>query len=359
MLSNTSAFCPDWKSSPGDTIIELLDEKELSIEGFSKLINKTTSFASGLVSGKEPITHEVALRLSETLGASVDFWLARESDYRAITSETIQPTDPIEWYRLLPLSDMKKFGWITRAKSSQDIACQCLEFFGVSTVPQWINRYGADRLGPAYRKSKTYNTEDYATLVWLRRAELISKNSIVNEWDSEKLQELIPVMRKLTWFKDPSLFISKVELLLAKAGVRFALVKAPKGCTASGAAWFLNDGSPLIQVSFRYLSDDQFWFTLFHEIAHLLLHEDHLPFYEIKGMEIDDFESEANAFASSVIVPPHLYSEFIELPPSSRSVMNFAKKSGIAPGLIVGQMQYNNMIKYSQLNFLKRRFQWL
>jgi len=358
MLNEASDFCPNWKSPPGDTIIEMLDERELSVEAFSQLINETTSFASRLVAGTEPITHELAMKLSNVLGASTDFWLARDYDFRDATELDIQLKTSADLYNSLPIADMKKFGWISGARSREEVVQQCLEFFGVSTIPQWVGQYGQKALGPAYRKSSTFTDNEFATIAWLRQAEKVSECKVVNEWNSEDLKKQIPALRKLSWFKDPQLFLTKLEQILATAGVKFAVIKAPKGCTASGATRFLKDGTPLIQVSFRYLSDDQFWFTVFHEIAHLLLHAEHLPFYEIKGMEIDHFENEANEFASSIIIPPYFYEEFLDIKSSSKAVMKFAKKCGIAPGLIVGQMQYNNMINFNQLNFLKRRYRW-
>ena len=42
---------------------------------------------------------------------------------------------------------------------------------------------------------------------------------------------------------------------------------------------------------------------------------------------------------------------------SERSVLQFAKEQGIAPGIVVGRMQLEGMIKYSMLNNLKEKYE--
>ena len=107
MLNNVSDFCPDWSSPPGDTILELLEERELSIEDFSKLIEETVSVTSNLLTGRGKVTPDLARKLSNVLGASTEFWLARDYNSEIVLEK---PIDKLEWYKKLPLADMKKFG---------------------------------------------------------------------------------------------------------------------------------------------------------------------------------------------------------------------------------------------------------
>jgi hypothetical protein len=149
-----------------------------------------------------------------------------------------------------------------------------------------------------------------------------------------------------------------VKELLAEAGVKFSIVRAPKGCTASGAVRLLSDGTPHMQLSFRFLSDDQFWFSLFHEIGHLLLHFEQMPILENSGVEKDACEEEADEFAVGTIVPLPFREELLTLGGSRFPIINFAKKIGVAPGLIVGQLQHEGILRYNQMQFLKRRYRW-
>jgi Zn-dependent peptidase ImmA (M78 family) len=135
-------------------------------------------------------------------------------------------------------------------------------------------------------------------------------------------------------------------------------VRGPQGCRASGAVRFLTPTRALIQLSFRYLSDDHFWFTFFHEAGHILLHEKGRLFVEGVATNTPREESEANQFAVDTLIPQELRKEFSNLRAHTFEVIRFASKAGISPGIVVGQLQHLQIIPPNRLNRLKRRFSW-
>lgn len=360
MSGNKIIAKPDWVSPPGHTIVSLLEEQELSIEEFAGKIDCSKGIAQKLVDGKHAIDSNLARKISETIGASQSFWMAREHDYRA----NIKPPEKVNFtsfdnlINALPLSDMKKFGWIDGAITKEEKITESMEFFGVSTLAQWQGRYENAFRGAAYRRATAYASCEVSTVAWLRQGEIETQGDEVSDWSPEKLKLELDGFRRLTWYKSPSLFISKLKEGLGRAGVKFAIVRTPKGCLASGAVRILADDTPHIQLSFRYLSDDQFWFSLFHEIGHLLLHFDHMPILDNAEME-ETCEMEANEFASQVIVPMIHQEELLSLVASKSLIIAFAKRVGVAPGLIVGQLQHIGAIRYNQMQHLKRRYRWI
>jgi len=99
------------------------------------------------------------------------------------------------------------------------------------------------------------------------------------------------------------------------------------------ARWF--ERLPLIQLSGLFKSDDQLWFTLFHEIGHVLLHDP-------KGLYIDNsqdkMEEEANEYAMRLLVPQE-YEARLPDGRSLKAVQSLADELGIAPSIILGQAQ--------------------
>lgn len=351
---------PDWVSPPGHTILSILEERELTVEQFARQIGRSAAVAQRILDGAHVIDGTLARQLASTLGASENFWIAREQDYRASIEppEVARVTSLAELLGKLPINDMQKFGWIQKVRSKDGRLAECLNFFGVSTLAQWQGRYGNALHHAAYRRSTAYASCEVATTTWLRQGEIETQHEEVADWSPLVLRQQIPRLRRLTWYKSPTLFLLKLKNLLGAAGVKFATVRAPKGCTASGAVRILSDDTPHIQLSFRYLADDQFWFSLFHEIAHLLLHYDRMPILENTNLTEDECEREANEYASQVIVPILYREEFLSLGGSRLPIINFAKKVGVAPGLIVGQLQHEGMIAFNQMQHLKRRYHW-
>lgn len=352
---------PDWVSPPGHTIISLLEQNELTVEDFAERIGRTKSVTQKLLDGKHAIDVQLAKQLTNLFGASENFWMAREHDYRASMElpEKVSVNSFEDLVSTLPLADMKKFGWIENVRSQSDKIAESMEFFGVSTIAQWQGRYENAFRGATYRRATAYASCEIATTAWLRQGEIETQADEVDKWSPEQLRLELDKFRRLTWYKSPSLFLPKLKEGLARAGVKFAIVRAPRGCSASGAVRILADDTPHIQLSFRYLSDDQFWFSLFHEIGHLLLHFDKMPILETTNFEEEECESEANEFASHVIVPMMHQEELLGLASSKSLIIDFAKKIGIAPGLIVGQLQHARIIGYNQMQHLKRRYRWV
>ncbi|MDH7971466.1 ImmA/IrrE family metallo-endopeptidase [Sphingomonas sp. AR_OL41] len=361
MYDSGMAEAPDWASPPGHTIVTILDERELTVEQFAHQIGRSTSVAQRIIDGAHAIDRDLARNLAFALGASEKFWMAREHDYRASVTprDSFQIGSLAELIGKLPVNDMQNFGWIGRAGSTDDKIAECLSFFDVSTLAQWQGRYENAFQEAAYRRSTAHNSCEVATTAWLRQGEIETQGDVVASWSAAVLETQIEHFKRLTWYKSPALFLPKAKSLFAAAGVKFAIVRAPKGCTASGAVRVLSDGTPHVQLSFRFLSDDQFWFSLFHEIAHLLLHYERMPILENSETAGNQTESEANEYAANTIIPPEFHDELFSLSKTKNSIINFAKKVGVCPGLIVGRLQRERVIGYNQMQHLKRRFVWL
>ena len=72
----------DWASPPGDTIFDLLEEKDWGIDQLADLLQLSMKDTNELISGNIPITEEIARKLDQAFGGSTKFWLNREYQYR-------------------------------------------------------------------------------------------------------------------------------------------------------------------------------------------------------------------------------------------------------------------------------------
>jgi len=349
-------FCPNWVSPPGDTIADILAERGLSEAEFSDLIGSSREKASDLLQGRIPITISIARQLEHVVGGSVEFWMSRDFQYRQDSSRLHQADE--QWLNELPIGDMVKFGWIRPAPRPSDEMRACLKFFGVESVQDWHELVARLSEAVAFRTSTSFESHPGAVAAWLRQGELVGEAIKCKAWSSNRFGEVLSTVRSLTREKDPGRFTPKLKELCATAGVAVAIVRAPNGCRASGATRFLSPKKALLQLSFRYLSDDHFWFSFFHEAAHLLLHGDKRLFLEGTDIPITKEEEEANRFAEDMLVPPGLRLAMLSLPLNGRKVIRFARKLGISPGIVVGQLQHYKKIDLHQLNGLKRRFKW-
>ncbi|KCZ62155.1 hypothetical protein L53_13005 [Hyphomonas sp. L-53-1-40] len=358
MLSDPSTFAPDWFSHPGITINAVLQRRELDINDFSDLASWNQKRTRDLLQGQLKIDADIASTLSKHIGSSPAFWLQRQKDFDSDLqrcANQIKEQQADAFLSNLPIKEMKKHGWLPTA--SNDLS-SILQFFDISGIDDWSAKYEAKEKAVAFRQSPTYSSEPNSTLVWLRQAERAATLVRCGSWDKDKFVSNLTAMRAFAKMKDPAAFLPKLIKLCAECGVAVVFVRAPKGCRASGATQFINADKAMIVLSFRYLSDDHFWFTFFHEAAHLILHDKRALFIEDGSEVTGQEEQEANDFSRNVLVPTQYVPEMESLPSNFRSIVRFALKIGISPGIVVGQLQHAGCLRPNQLNSLKRRFNW-
>ncbi|MBW8189676.1 ImmA/IrrE family metallo-endopeptidase [Neiella marina] len=356
-MISSAQFNPTWVSTPSDTLLDLMDENGLSIEELCNNLGLSESKGMALLEGKVSIGEELAERLASLFNCSPAFWINRECLYRH--RESALSRDEIIWLESLPTSDLVKGGWIPKRLNLKQKLTSCLNFFDVDCLDAWEEKYLYKHQEVAYRTSNSFDTEPMSALSWLRMAEVQTEKMSIEKWNPSLLNNQLDNLRKLTLVKSPQIFIPKVRETLALCGVYFTVSKTPQKCRASGATHYTQSGSPIVSMSFRYLTDDQFWFTFFHEIGHVLMHDKQRVRLE-GNFEVNELEEkEANEFAENILVPEHYRKELYKLRAKDWiKLVRLAKRVGTSPGILLGQLQHKGLISYKYLNKLKTRYKW-
>lgn len=354
-------FQPNWFSKPGDTLAALLHKRDMTADDLAECMGRDASVVHGLLAGSVPINKALAGLLSECIGGSTAFWTARQNRFERDldrAADALSREEGKSWLRTLPIKAMIDLGWIPASATTKDTLKLSLAYFDVTDPEEWRDRYTAFQNSFSFRTSPTFRSKLGALAAWLRQAEIQAARVKCGPWDAAGLRTRLNELRVLTKATNLAHFIPRLRALCAEVGVAVVFVKAPAGCRASGATRFLSQIKSMIVLSFRYLSDDQFWFSFFHEIGHLLLHGKEATFIDGEAADETDREIEANRFSAGLLIPHERQDELLALPGRAKEVIRFAVSVGVSPGIVVGQMQHRRVIGPHQLNGLKRRYQW-
>ncbi len=178
-------------------------------------------------------------------------------------------------------------------------------------------------------------------------------------FDAEAFRAALSAIRALT-IESANLFQEKLVRLCAEAGVAVVFVQELPGAGICGATRWLTSTKALIQLSLRYKTDNQLWFTFFHEAGHILLHGKRQVFLEL-GLENDETaEKQANTFAANTLIEPAQWRQFVTQNThyTKADIQAFAQKVGIASGMIVGRLQHEKLLPFTHCNDLKRHLAW-
>lgn len=327
--------CPDYVVPTGEFIQEWMEVEGVNAAELARRLGVSRKHVSDLLHGKAPLSHDMALRLENVTGVPARIWNLHESGYRealARRKADLALANQYEQVKVFPLKYLRDNGFITAgARDKAGTVRDVLRFLRVGSVDAFVatRRKGA----VAYRRSAVGRDDSASLSVWLRAAELMQDSEDLPEYNQDALDRLIPRLRALT-LKMPGPAFQEAKGLLRECGVTLVLVPAVPGLGIHGATrWF--EGRPLIQLSGLWKSDDQLWFTLFHEIGHVLLHD-------VKGLYLsdaeDEMENEANEYASHVLVPAS-FEDRLPCGRNIKAVQDLADEIGIAPSIVLGQTQ--------------------
>jgi hypothetical protein len=233
-----------------------------------------------------------------------------------------------------------------------------LAFFGVGSITAWEDRYG--QLPVSYRHSRSFKSSREALIAWLRIGELWAEEQECVEYNRTAFLHALLDIEGLTR-SEPADLVPRIRELCNGAGVAFVLVPALTKTSVSGAARWLNPRKALIQQSNRHKTNDHFWFTFFHEAAHIILHSKRDVFVdESNGPPEDEAEAEeeANDWAGDRLVPRAAVQHFSGRQRiSAQSVVDCARDYDIEPSFLVGRLQHERILPWKNLNRLKRKIE--
>jgi Zn-dependent peptidase ImmA (M78 family)/plasmid maintenance system antidote protein VapI len=354
-----AVFQPDWFSRPGDSLVAAIRRRGLTVAEVTDKLPGGRDQLRGYVAGSLPIDRAAAAALAGTVGGSIEFWLKRQENYErdlARATAAVPDGEASVWLSSIPMPGAKRGARATEETQRAEVRRR-LALFGVGTLAAWERRYGRDREATRFRTSEAFASSDGALSLWLRQGELEASLADTAAWGSDALHARLSDIVGLSRIAKPARFLPRLKQLLGEAGVALVVLRAPDQCRASGASRLIRPDKAMILLSFRYRSDDQFWFTVLHEIGHLLLHGAR-GFVDVDDTQDDECEQEANKFAASLIVPAQSWGRFEELELNHQQITRFAVSIGVGAGLVLGRLQYLGRVPRERMNFLRRHWTW-
>lgn len=351
-------YQPDYAVHPGEILEETLKARNMKKGDLAERCGLSVKTVSQIMSGKASITPETALQLEKVLRVSANIWSNLDTNYRLFKAKLAARKEfskHEEWLKQLPTGQLTERGIIQHKKDPVEMIEQLLDFFGVGSIAAWQGRI--EHLEVAFRRSLSFQSSPGSVATWLRIGELRAQDVDCSPYNKLKFLTALREIRGLTC-ESPDVFEPRMKQLCGEAGVALVFVSELPKTHLSGATRWMDKDKALIMLSLRYKSDDQFWFSFFHEAGHVLRHSKRLIFLDEEHMESSEEEEWANQFAADMLIPSRIYDSFVAEKKYTMpaAIQTLAQQLGIAPGIVVGRLQHDNIIPFKSLNYLKCRF---
>ena len=339
---------------PGYYIKEIVEESGLTQEDFAKRLDTTPKNLSLLIRGEQNLSIDIAMKLSRMIGTSVSYWLNLQNAYDALIAEFKSKEELAQERLIFSILDYKYFR----------------EYFNLPDLPRKIDE----------QIVQVRNFLNVATLTVLKKpdmavsfrsatgemseANIVKANTMVQIATNIALKTEAPKFNKplfeetvryaLTLTKDHSTFYPLIKEAFCKAGVILVILPNISGSKINGATKKVGNNIMLL-VNDRRLNSDTFWFTLFHEIGHIMNGDYGISFDSESGEQ----EEIADKYAEDMLIPCDQYQQFIaENRFDIQSIRRFAKRIDRDPGIVLGRLLNDGKVNYDDwsLNSLRHKY---
>lgn len=282
----------------------------------------------------------------KTLSLIADTIGMRVSENAALSTPT--ETDSNDISSKFPIAEMLKRGWfedfggtLTKAKRKSQSLME--SFYRNANLSRNVLAHHRKMI-----RSKGIMNE-YALSAWQVRAiSLAGKQKLRNKYAHAMLTpDWFRELAKLSQDSDgPSL----AKDWLLESGIHFVTEKHLQHTHLDGAALRHPNGSPIVALTLRRDRLDNFWFVLFHELAHIALHfpaSEDTDYFDDADAKSNDIEKEADIFALNALIPNDEWENCLSRFSLTTELIHAeAKKFRVHPSILAGR------IRYEQDNYL-------
>lgn len=337
-----------------DFIKEEMEERGWTQTTLAEIIGRPIQFVNQLVKNKKQVTIRTAQELGAAFGTSPEYWLNLQNQYLLfidrVANEVI--SDRAKLFDRGPINEMIKRGWIQKPDDFDEFKSNVNRFYETKTINE------QPTIVAAARKSTSYYETTPSQKAWLFRAKHLAKNIGVKRFSRSLFEKHLDDLKSLS--ANPQ-DLQEIPKLLREIGIRFVVVEKLKKSKIDGAAFWLDDNSPVVALSLRYDRIDGFWYSFGHELGHIYhghgKDEAFLPDVDmvagskkIGKEDKPEIELVADKFAANLLIDQERLGSFVARKSpyiSKDNIIQFANLIGVHPGIIVGQLHFKDAVPFS------------
>jgi len=353
-------------SCPGDMIEETLETIGMSQAELAERIGKSAKFVNELIKGKAHITSDTAQALERVIGYTAIGWLNLDRAYQDELMEIEQmeyAEECVGWVKKFPLKFMKSNGIISDTKDKTNLVSELLSFFRVKSPMEYYKIY--NEASVAFKIELKHTKDPEAISVWLRLGEkdVEGVNGVdLMAFNKKKLSNSVAELKRISYEMEDG-WHKELRDTLADCGVALSYTPMIKKAPIYGAArWIRNKTVPLIQVTDRGKDANKFWFTLYHELGHILLHGKKEIFIEGDAATMDRLvmdeskENEADRFAEKALFSDSQLRQLEDIIKGSvtpEMIIQLSRSMKVNRSFIISKLQRMGTLEYNKLNRMK------
>lgn len=346
---------------PGETIGDILIERGITQMELAARTGVSAAYVNNVIAGKKNISAKFAMSLEYALGVPKSFWLNLQANYEAELLEIEEEMTITDEERMIreELKDIvsylrKKRFMPAKEKKDESILSlrKTLQTSNLSNLSKMV-------LGGAFRIPSSSTINPYVLGAWIRLCYLTDGNAeVTGRFDKNLIDSLIAEIKSVMCKVDANIQ-KDLKTVLGKYGIDFSVVHNFRGAPVQGYISQKDDGLYKMVLTIRGSFADIFWFSLFHELGHIVNGDiGRTAKFIDYGSDIKK-EKAADCFAGNSLLEPESYCMFIRTGDFSiRAIKKYADEQKVMPYIVIGRLQKENYLSYGTYSEYKLRYKW-
>lgn len=349
---------------PGKLLLSELTKRGMKQKELAIRTGMSEKHVSTVINGAKDLSISFAHKLDIALGDESGTWARHQADYDsavAILEEQSGITDEenaifkgmkeiVDFF--LDIGVMRNYcGSAEKIIQLRKILC----VNSLTVIPQIT--YNA-----AYRaqvKTST-NIDPYILFAWQRLCEIQTENIVINEeFNPERLKQSFSEIKKLMFEHNAMTMVNNLKAVFAECGVAFDVVQHFRGAPVQGFIKKTDSGRVILCVTIRGKNADRFWFSLFHEIGHLLNGDLSARFVDFDTVKTE-MEDKADSFARDALINPDSYRKMLASGNYNdlTYIKEFAEYEGVPYWIVIGRLHSDEWLDWSYFAHETPSFEW-
>lgn len=347
---------------PGETIADVLEDRGITQAELSSRTGVSPAYVSNVIAGKKGISANFAMGLEYALGVPKSFWLNLQANYESELLEMNEEQTITNEERSAreDLKDIVKYlrqrGMMPIREKRDDSILSLRKVLQISNIANLKEMIPTG----AFRMAANTTVNLNVLGAWIRLCQLAENDkTISSKFDKKYINDLIRETKNIMCQEDADIQRDLRDVMM-KFGIDFSVVRNFRGAPVQGYIFQKNNGIYQMVLTIRGAFADIFWFSLFHEIGHIV-NGDIGKNYKFLD-DGSDYEKElaADLFASNMLLSPESYKIFVQKKEFSiESIQKYAKSQKVMPYIVIGRLQKEKYLDYRTYSNYKLRYKWV
>lgn len=347
---------------PGETIADVLEDRGITQAELAARTGVSPAYVSSVISGKKDISGKFAFALEYALGVPKSFWLNLQANYDAELLELNKNQTITEEEREArkSLKDVVKYlrkeGKMPGGERIDESIISLREALNFSNIANLKDIVPAG----AFRMASNTAVDPYVLGAWIRMCQLAENcNSVKTVFDVGQVDKLVNEVKNIMLDKNASIQ-ADLKDVMRRYGIDFSAARNFRGAPVHGYLSLKSDGTYQMVVTIRGAFADIFWFSLFHELGHIVNGDLGKNMKFLDDGTDEEKERKADLFASNKLINPQEYSRFVKKNDYSiEAILTFAETQQVMPYIIIGRLQKEKRLSYKCYSEYKLRYKWV